>query len=95
MRQLDLFSDGMPPTTKWFPVRYRRRYIRNIARILLERDGQKRQKRWQLERTRLEVDFFLAGIDDDELIAGRMTGVAKGIRGGEEIATVKAVRCNA
>lgn len=69
MKQLDLFTPPVRPSTvAWFPVERRHRFIANIARFLLEREGERRLKRWRLECSRLETDLFIVGIRDRAFI---------------------------
>ena len=68
-----------PGAIFWFPVHRRRGFIANVARALLEREGEKRLKRWPLERSPLETDFFLAEIADRTLIELEMTSFRSGV----------------
>ncbi|WP_146201521.1 DUF6074 family protein [Pseudaminobacter salicylatoxidans] len=72
MHQLDLFLPAPPRPAEWFPVQRRRRFISNVARILLDREGGKRQKRWRLECTRLECELIVAGIRDRVFITAEL-----------------------
>lgn len=72
MLQLDLFKPKSPRPAEWFPVHRRRRFIGNVARVLLDRAGEKRRKRWRLECTRLECDLLVAGIHDRAFITAEI-----------------------